>query len=97
MVCESVILVLVKDFNIVRVSELPLTSTSNYLSGLVVRVSALRLGGLGSIPGGVIPEKSSLLGTQRQGLHWSKSRFMTLLINTCVLFKDDMAHLRVCM
>ena len=50
MVCESVILVLVKDFNILRVNELTLTSASVQLSGLVVRVSALRLGGLGSLP-----------------------------------------------
>ena len=46
------------------------------LSGLVVRVSALRLGGRGSIPGRVIPKtlkmgpNASLLGTQHQGLDW---------------------------
>ena len=46
------------------------------LSGLVVRVSALRLGGRGSIPGRVIPKtlkmgpSASLLGTQHQGLDW---------------------------
>ena len=57
MVCESVILVLVKDFNILRVNELTLTSASVQLSGLVVRVSALRLGGLGSLPGEVKPTK----------------------------------------
>ena len=45
-------------------------------SGLVVRVSALKLGGRGSIPGRVIPKtvkmgpNASLLGTQHQGLDW---------------------------
>ena len=48
----------------------------NQLSGLVVRVSALRLGGRGLIPGRVIPKtlkmgpNASLLGTQHQGLDW---------------------------
>ena len=46
------------------------------LSGLVVRVSALILGGWGSIPDRVIPKtvkmgpNASLLGTQHQGLDW---------------------------
>ena len=49
------------------------------LSGLVVRVSALRLGGRGSTPGRVIPKtlimgpSASLLGTQHQGLDWGRS------------------------
>ena len=49
---------------------------SYQLSGLVVRASALRLGGWGSIPGRVIPKtikmgpNSSLLGAQHQGLDW---------------------------
>ena len=49
---------------------------TDQLSGLVVRVSALKLGGRGSIPGRVIPKtvkmgpNASLLGTQHQGLDW---------------------------
>ena len=45
---------------------------SDQLSGLVVRVSALKLGGRGSIPGRVIPKtvkmgpNASLLGTPHQ-------------------------------